>query len=283
MLYLKQVIRIERGSQSLVTLVIGHGIQALRGKIFRKVLPVNDFRHQEEVVAPFAHGTAQKIEKPFRQKVSDIQSQAVYSEFIYPKQYGAADIIHDAFVLQVELDKLHVTFPALIPKAVVVRTVAAKIQIKPTRLVRSFAPLLHVLKRGKTPSHMIENAVQHDADARIMEFFYQCFKFFVGTEAAVHLEKIDCIVAVPFAFKQRIEQNGIESAFFDIRDLLLDFSEAMADLPKVVFALCAAIAERIDLIKNTLVKPHDCCPYVSLSPFGIFSIIPCRKVPVNSS
>ena len=71
------------------------------------------------------------------------------------------------------------------------------------------------------------------------------------------MKEVDGIVAVPLALKEGIEQNGIETAVADVRDLLLDARKAMAHLAKIVFTYGAAIAERLNLIKDTFVKPHS--------------------------
>ena len=103
---------------------------------------------------------------------------------------------------------------------------------------------------------MVENAVENDAYARLVKFFHQRLKLFVGTETAVNFKKVDRVIPVPLAFKERIEQHGIKAAILDICDLLLYFAETMAHFAKVVFPLRPAIAERIDLIKYAFVKPH---------------------------
>ena len=103
---------------------------------------------------------------------------------------------------------------------------------------------------------MVEHAVQHDADACLVKFCDEFFEIIVVAEPPVYMEKIDRIIAVALAFEQRIEQNRIEAHLFEDGDVLFDRIQPMADLSPVIFLFRPAIPERIDLIKNTLVKPH---------------------------
>ena len=147
--------------------------------------------------------------------------------------------------------------PAFVPKAVVIAGVAVKIDAEPVLFVRAFALRLHLFKGEKAAADVVEHAVQDDADARLVKFFDQALEIFVVAQPPVYLEKIDGIVPVALAFKQRVEQHGIEAALLDVRDALFDDMEAMAHLPEVVFAFRPAVSERIDLIKDAFVKPHD--------------------------
>ena len=73
-------------------------------------------------------------------------------------------------VVQVELHKLIMAFPALIPKAVVVPVVAVKIDVEPVAVGGGFPVFQHILKRPETAAHMVEHTIQHHADAGFMQF-----------------------------------------------------------------------------------------------------------------
>ena len=281
----EQVIRIERGGEPLVALVVRDGIEPVGRQVFGKILDMDDLAHQEKVLPLRANDAAEKLEEPFGQKIGNIQPQTVDLKFIDPELDCAADVIGHRAAVQIELDKLHVPFPALVPKSVVVAGIAAEIDVEPILFVAPLAAGAHVLKGEKTAADMVEHAVEHDADARFVKFFDQTLKIGVVAEPPVHIEEIDRVVPVPLAFKQRVEQNGGKSHFLDVRDLFFDELQAAAHLSEVVFPFRAAIAERIDLIKSTLVKPHIFIPaqYTNMPQQNScgFIIISHRKECVN--
>ena len=54
---------------------------------------------------------------------------------------------------------------------------------------------------------MVKHAVEHHADAVLVEDLNQPFEVLVRAEPPVDLIKIDGVVAVPFALEQRIEEH----------------------------------------------------------------------------
>lgn len=175
--------------------------------------------------------------------------------------------------MQVEFDELHMSFPALVPKAVVIGSIAAEVDMEPIYFVAPLASGTDVLESEKAAADMVEHAVEHDADAAFLKFFDQTFKIGVVAQPPVHVEKINRVVAVPFAFKQRIEQYGVKAHLFYIRDLLFDDMQPMAHRSEIVFPLRTAIAERINLIKSTFVKPHMLFPALFESCAATFLLL----------
>ena len=110
---------------------------------------------------------------------------------------------------------------------------------------------------GKTESVALSSMIHEGLDIT-SDTQQEIFVSYGGFEDTiiVNVKKVDGIVAVPLAFKERIEQHGIEPRFTDLRNALFHFSEAMAHFSEIVFLLAATIAKRIDLIKYALVKPH---------------------------
>lgn len=273
---LEQVVRIERGGQPFITLVICDGIQPFGREVLCKILPVDNFAHQEKVFPLLPHGAAQKFKEPFGQKVCHVQTQPVDAEFVDPESDGAGKVIGHLAAMQVEFDKLVMPFPTFVPEPVVILRIPAEPDVEPILFIGLFAPPAHVLKGKKAPAYVVEHAVQHDADARLVEFFHKRFEVRIVAEAPVHVEKVYGIVAVALAFEQRVEQHGVKSLFLYLRDALFDLAEAVTHRAEVVFALTAAVAERIDLVKNTLVKPHTSL-FCSRSEAGRIFTVSFRK------
>ena len=260
MFYLKEIVGIECRSQPLVAFVIRDGIQPFGREVFGKILAVDDLAHQEKVFPLSPHGAAQKLKEPFGEQVCHVQPQAVDAELVYPELHGAADIVRYRGAGEVELYKLHMSFPALVPETVAVRAVSVEIDMEPILLIAPFAEGAHLFEGEKTPADVIEHAVEHDADTRFMKFLHEPSEVGVVAEPSVDIEEIDGVIAVPFALEKRVEEHRPEPHLFHVRYIFLDRRKAVTDLSEVVFPFGTAISERIDLIKGALVEPHKAKP-----------------------
>ena len=74
-------------------------------------------------------------------------------------------VVHDGGVFEVQLHELVVALPALVPEAVVIAAVAAEVYVEPVLIGRVPLPLLHVAEGPEATAHVVENAVEDDADA----------------------------------------------------------------------------------------------------------------------
>ena len=152
---------------------------------------------------------AQTADEVLIQTVGDIQTQAVDVKFLDPAADALEQVLDDLLVAQIQLDQLVVTFPALVPEAVVVVGIAVEIDVEPV-LVRGVPLfLLNVLKCPEAASDMVEHAVEHDADAFVVQDAAHFGKLFIGAEAAVDFSEIAGVVAVAVGFKDGGEIHGI--------------------------------------------------------------------------
>ena len=147
--------------------------------------------------------------------------------------------------------------PILVVEPVVVARIAPEVDVEPEAVIGPLALFEHFPEGREGTADVIEHAVQHDADARLVELLDERLKFLVGAETAVDTIKVNGVVAVALALKERIEEHRPHPELLEAGDLRLDEGEAVAHLAEVVLPLRPAESERIDLIKHTFVKPHN--------------------------
>ena len=171
---------------------------------------MNDLADEEEVFSFGLNGAAKKLQKPRGKQVADVEAESVDLKFVDPEEDDVHEIALKPFVLQAELDEFVVSFPILIGKPVAIGVVGGKIHVKPKAVVCIFTLLEDVLKGGKLPSDVVENAVQNDADARFVEFPDEGFELLVCAEPSVYFLEIHGIVAVRHALEEGIEEHCLD-------------------------------------------------------------------------
>ena len=163
--------------------------------------------------------------------------------------------MHDVGIAQVELYQLVVSFPALVPEAVVIVRIALERDVEPVLVGRVPFFLLYVSERPEAAADMVEHAVQHDLDAVLMQSLAYGCEIGVRAETAVHLSEVAGIVAVTVGFEDRGEINGVAAETRDMLGPVGSLADARHGY-SVVDARRAAEADGIDLIKNTFISPH---------------------------
>ncbi len=103
--------------------------------------------------------------------------------------------------MQVQLHQLKVALPALIPQAIVIAVVAAKIDVEPIPVGGVFPVAQHILKGPEAAAHMVEHAVQHHPDTGLMQSVAHLFKILVAAQTAIDFAEISSIIAVVVGFK----------------------------------------------------------------------------------
>ena len=165
---------------------------------------------------------------------------------------------HHILIVEVQLDQLKMAFPAFIPKAVVIAVVSAEVDVEPVAVRGGFPIFQHILEGPEAASHMVEHAVQHNADAVFVQLGAQGGKAFVGAQAAVNHTVIARIIAVAVALEDGAEVNRVHAQIEQVRDPLLETRKTglcRCGAAVVVFRR-AAEAERINLIKIAFICPH---------------------------
>ena len=116
---LEQVVAVHRGIQTLVALVIRAGVQhAVSDKLV--VIAVEQFADEEKVGRERVAEAAQRTDEILVETVRHVQPQTVNAEFVLPLADTLENVVLHIGVAQIELYQLEMTFPALVPEAVIV-------------------------------------------------------------------------------------------------------------------------------------------------------------------
>ena len=115
----KQVAAVHRGIQTLVALVIRAGVQhAVSDKLV--VIAVEQLADEEKVGRERVAEAAQRTDEILVETVGNIQPQTVNAEFVLPLPDALENVVLHIWMAQIELYQLKMTFPALVPEAVIV-------------------------------------------------------------------------------------------------------------------------------------------------------------------
>ncbi len=158
---------------------------------------------------------------------------------------------------QVEFDQVVVAVPGLIGERVAIGTLPSETQPRePIPIRRVFAVLLDIPKSPKIAADVVENAIQNQADAVLMQICRQRRQRPPVAEAAVDFGVVGGIVAVRSRFKDRPEIERIDAQTAQVRQPGVDFLQTRAHRAgKVVPLRRAAQPERVNLIKNGVSGP----------------------------
>ena len=95
------------------------------------------------------------------------------------------------------------SFPALIPEAVVIIGIPVEVDVKPILILRLLPLLKHILKSPEAAPHMVKDTVQNHMNPILFECLTDFRKIRIAAEAAINLRIVPRIVAVAVGFKYR--------------------------------------------------------------------------------
>ena len=204
--------------------------------------------------------------------------------------HGLEQVIDHSGILQVELHKLKMAFPALVPKAIAIAGIAVKANVEPVLVRRVPLALLHIAEGPKTAADVVEDGIEHHADAMGMQRVAYGGKVDVPAQAAVNVAQAACIVAVAIRFERRVDEHSANAEFLQVVGPLGDLhdgrigvwrgidslGELILGNGRGVFARSSTKAQRIDLIERRLVCPHNSLPVSSTQRHALYA---CRASP----
>ena len=176
-------------------------------------------------------------------------------------------------------------FPALVPKAVAIAGIAVKANVEPVLVGRVPLALLHIAEGPKTAADVVEDGIEHHADAMGMQRLAYSGKVGVPTQAAVDVAQATRIVAVAIGLERRVDEHSANAEFPQVVSPLGDFhdrgigigcgvgglGELILGNGRGVFARSSAKAQRIDLIERRLVCPHSNLPVSSTQRHPLYA------------
>jgi hypothetical protein len=163
-------------------------------------------------------------------------------------------------IAEIELDKVIVSFPALIPESVIIIGITMEINMEPVPVRRVLPVSDHILKLVKSPPDVVEDTVQDNADPVFMQLSADLFKILVGAQADIDLFIIPGVITVRVRLKQRTEVHCIDPQLLHMRN---PFGNLPDSVQFHLFFRIALVGKRSsaesqckNLIKHAVVSPH---------------------------
>ena len=128
--------------------------------------------------------------------VCNVKSQTVNVKFVYPALYTIHNVIGYGRISQVELYKVVVALPALVPETVIVIGIAVKAYMEPILVWRVPSLLQNILECPEAATYMIEHAVDDNLYASLVAVLNYLAEVVICTETTVNLCIVSCVVAV---------------------------------------------------------------------------------------
>ena len=251
----KIVFVIVGGVDALIALIVGNAVQHLR-VCPTLVVAVDDLTHEPEFRIAFLAEIMDAAEKVEVHAVCGIKANAVNVELVHPHAYGIDQIVTHVPVFQIQLYQVVVAVPALVPEVVAAGALSAEVQAgEPVAVLRGLSLFLYVLKCPEVPSHVVEYAVQDNADAVLVQFVTDVGEHLVGAQSAVNDAVVCGVIAVLYGFEHRAEVNGIYTHFLQVGNPVQYLFQSVYRLAALVELRCAAESQGIDVIHHCIFIP----------------------------
>jgi len=151
--------------------------------------------------------------------IRGIEAEAIDLELGEPAAHGREKVIADLGILEVELDEFEIAGPGLVGERITPGTLFSELNIvEPVAVRGRLAAFAQVEKLWKFPADVVEDTIEDDADAVLMEIADERFQILVGSEPAVDLPVIDRVVSVGAGFEKRTEIEGVAPEIAEVRD-----------------------------------------------------------------
>ena len=175
--------------------------------------------------------------------------------------------------------------PALVPKAVAIAGITVKANMEPVLVGRVPLALLHIAEGPKATAHMVEDGIEHHADAMGVQCLAYGGKIGIPTQAAVDMAQAARIVAMAIGLERRVDQHSANTEFLQVvcplgnlHDGSIGVGRGVGSLGELilgngrgVFARSPAKAQRIDLIERRLICPHNSLPVSSTQRHPLYA------------
>ena len=241
--------------------------------------------NQHKVGLELTGKSMQAAHKIAIEHIGDVQAQTVDAKDFGPATHGLKQVIDHGRVLQVELHKLKMALPALVPKAVAVARVTVKADVEPVLVGRAPLALLHIAEGPKATTDVVKDSIEHHTDAMGVQRLAHGGKVGVPTQAAVDMAQTARVVAMAVGFERRVDEHSANAEFLQVvgplgnlHDGRIGVGRGVGSLGEFilgdgggVFARSSAEAQRIDLIERRLVCPHSNLPVSSTQRHPLYA------------
>ena len=223
------------------------------------IIAVQCLAHQGKFRLDAVGQAAQLCQEIQIQAIGNVQTQAIDIIVPYPAAYRVKQVFLHRRVAQVQFHQLIAAFPCFVPEAVIITGVAVKADMEPVFIGAVPLFLLHIAERPESAAHMVEHAVQHNADAGFMQGFADSLEILFGPKARINAIIIAGVIAVGIAVKQRIKQHtGCAQFFYMFHPVQHAQNTVFPGLvAAIVLQRSIAQAQGIDLVDCCIIKPHN--------------------------
>ena len=164
--------------KSFVKLVVCDTVQQMLAvSDVARIVAVDDFAHQPEVLFLGGCACAHLLHEAEIQAVGAVETDAVDVEFVDPEVDDIKEIVADLLVLEIQVDEFEAVSPCFVGESVVIAGVSAEPDSFVPSAVRGlFSFFLNVAEGKEFAAGMVEDTVYDDFDAEFVGFFYVCGK-----------------------------------------------------------------------------------------------------------
>ena len=164
--------------KSFVKLVVCDTVQQMLAvSDVARIVTVDDFAHQPEILFFGGCACAHLLHEAEIQAVGAVETDAVDVEFVDPEVDDIKEIVADLLVLEIQVDEFEAVSPCFVGESVVIAGVSAEPDSFVPSAVRGlFSFFLNVAEGKEFAAGVVEDTVYDDFDAEFVGFFYVCGK-----------------------------------------------------------------------------------------------------------
>src|SRR5271166_6140517 len=127
-------------------------------------------------------------------------------------------MLADGGICEIEFHEVVVAVPSLVTERFAVRAAAGEVEVIPVAVSRRASLLANVAKGPEVAAGMVEDGVEHEANAAAMQLAAESGERRVIAEAPVHSEIVGDVVAVSARLEDGPEQERVGAEVLEIID-----------------------------------------------------------------
>ena len=147
--------------------------------------------------------------------------------------------------------------PALVPERVAARALTAEVEVlEPVAVAACLTLFLNVNKLRELSADVVENSVEYNSYAVLVEAVADKAERVVIAESAVYLLVVNSVIAVLYRLENRSEVNSVDVHFLEMGYPFKHLVKAVYNIiAEIVEFRSSAEAERINMIDYRVIVP----------------------------
>ena len=217
---------------------------------------MNHLAHQPEFRLHLIREITECMLETHIEDIRAVEAETIDIEGIDPVLHHIDQVLSDGFTVKIQLRELPGTTPCTVVEAVAPWRAAIEADALVPVLIRAVpAILLDILKCEEAAAGVVEYCIDDDTDTIVVRSVHEVTEVFIGPESAIDGSIIRRVVAMTSGFEKRADVDGIAAEYLQIRDIRIEFREAVTDFSTIVLLFGPHHAEGIHMIKDSTVKP----------------------------